>query len=57
MPLWVMVDEVNYDILETSYTLEDRAARGQFSPAFSKQIVLAFRSMRDAQALRISKRT
>lgn len=48
-PLWVMVDEVNYDILETSYTLEDRTARGQFSPAFSKQIVLAFGAMRDAR--------
>lgn len=57
IPLWVIVDEVNYDILETSYTLEDRTARGQFSPAFSKQIVLAFRSMRDTQCLRIAKRT
>lgn len=57
MSLWVIVDEVNYDILETSYTLEDRAARGQFSPTFAKQIVLAFRSVRDAQTLRIAKRT
>ncbi|MBB2164509.1 hypothetical protein HLH26_08135 [Gluconacetobacter sp. 1b LMG 1731] len=56
-PLWVIVDEVNYDILETSYTLDDRSPRGQFSPAFSDQIVLAFKAIRDTRTLRVSKRT
>ncbi|MBB2199172.1 hypothetical protein HLH44_17305 [Gluconacetobacter sp. 1c LMG 22058] len=57
IPLWVIVDEVNYDILETSYTLDDRSPRGQFSPTFSDQIVLAFKAIRDARTLRVSKRT
>ena len=33
VPLWVILDELNADILETSYTLEERSARGSFSPA------------------------
>ena len=30
VPLWVVVSELNADILEQSYVLEDRTARGQF---------------------------
>lgn len=56
-PLWVIVDETNYDVLETSYTLEDRTARGQFSAAFSDQIVLAFKAVRAMQKLGITRRT
>lgn len=33
--LWVMVDELNADILEASYVLEDRSPMGQFSSAFT----------------------
>ena len=30
LQLWVILDELNADILEASYTLEDRSARGSF---------------------------
>ncbi|GGB07867.1 hypothetical protein GCM10011491_39890 [Brucella endophytica] len=55
--LWVMVDELNADILEKSYTLEDRTPRGQFSQAFTDKLIRAVTDVRAAGMLRLSKRT
>ncbi len=52
-----MVDELNVDVLETSYTLEDRVPRGQFSPGFTDLIIRTVQEIRAAGALRLSKRT
>lgn len=57
MRLWVMVDELNADILETSYTLEDRSARGQFSTVFMDKILQAVQNIRASNALRLTSRT
>lgn len=54
--LWVMIDELNADVLELSCTLEDRTPRGQFSPAFTDKIIRAVQEVRSAGRLRLSKR-
>lgn len=55
--LWVILDELNADILEASYTLEDRSARGSFSPAFTDAILRGVQRLRSAGRLGLSKRT
>lgn len=57
IPLWVMVNELNADVLEASYTLEERSPRGAFSPAFTDAIVRGVQSVRLAGALRLTRRT
>ncbi|MER9302193.1 hypothetical protein NKJ06_04990 [Mesorhizobium sp. M0293] len=42
IPLWVIVDEYNHDILETSAYFEPGARIGAFSPSFHKKIMSAF---------------
>jgi len=55
--LWIIVDELNADILETSYTLEDRVPRGQFSQAFTDKLIRAVQEVRGSGVLKLSKRT
>jgi len=55
--LWVMVDELNADLLEKSYTLEDRVPRGQFSQAFTDKLIRAVQGVRATGRLQLSKRT
>lgn len=55
--LWIMVDELNADILEKSYTLEDRVPRGQFSQAFTDKLIRAVQEVRASGVLKLSKRT
>lgn len=55
--LWVMVDELNADLLEKSYTLEDRVPRGQFSQAFTDKLIRAVQEVRATGRLQLSKRT
>jgi len=57
VPLWVMVDELNADILEASYTLEERTPRGAFSTAFTDSIVRGVQEVRAVGRLKLSKRT
>lgn len=57
IPLWVIVDELNVDVLEASYTLEDRTPRGQFGPAFTDTILRGVKSVRKTGILSLSKRT
>ncbi len=56
IPLWVMVDELNHDILEESYALEDRSARGQFSQAFTDTILRAVQNVRKLGKLGLTNR-
>jgi hypothetical protein len=56
LPLWVILDELNVDVLETSYTLEDRSARGVFSPAFTDAILRGVQRLRAAGRLGLSNR-
>lgn len=35
---WIMLDEINTDIFERSYTFEDRTPLGAFSPAFTAKV-------------------
>jgi len=55
--LWIMVDELNADILEASYTLEDRTPRGAFSAVFTDAIVRGVQGVRAAGRLNLSSRT
>ena len=57
VPLWVVLDELNADVLETSYTLEERSARGSFSPAFTDTILRGVQRLRAAGRLNLSSRT
>ena len=57
LPLWVVLDELNADILETSYTLEERSPRGSFSPAFTDAILRGIQRLRAAGRLKLSSRT
>jgi len=56
LALWVMVDELNADVFETSYTLEDRSPRGAFSPAFTDALVRGVQEVREAGKLQLAKR-
>jgi hypothetical protein len=55
-PLWVMVDELNADILERSYVLEDRVPRGSFSARFLDEIVREIQTIRARGKLQVSGR-
>ncbi|MEL6206613.1 MAG: hypothetical protein AAFR47_15050 [Pseudomonadota bacterium] len=55
--LWVVLDELNADVLETSYTLEERSPRGSFSPAFTDTILRGVQRLRAAGRLNLSSRT
>lgn len=55
--LWVILDELNADILETSYTLEERTPRGSFSPAFTDVILREVQRLRAAGGLKLSNRS
>ncbi len=57
VPLWVMLHELNADILETSYVIEDRSPRGAFSPAFTDSILRGVQQVRATGRLGISRRT
>lgn len=54
--LWVIVDEVNYDILEQSYTLEDRVPRGRFSPIFVEHLASIIKKIHSERTLGIAAR-
>ena len=55
-PSWVMVDELNVDLYETSYALEDRQRRGAFSSAFVDHVLRAVAEIRKAQKLKTATR-
>lgn len=57
VPLWVIASELNADILEQSFVLEDRTARGQFGVSFTKAVARKIQEIRKARKLKISQRT
>lgn len=57
LSLWVILDELNVDVLETSFVLENRAPRGSFSPAFTDALLRAVQRLRADNKLGLSKRT
>ena len=57
LSLWVMLDELNADVLEASYAIEDRSPRGSFSPAFTDAILRGVQQLRATGKLKLSKRT
>lgn len=57
LSLWIIVDELNADVLEASYTIEDRSPRGSFSPAFTDAILRGVQQLRVSGKLKLSKRT
>ena len=57
VPLWVILDELNADILETSYALEERSSRGSFGAAFTDAILREVQRLRAAGRLKLSSRT
>jgi hypothetical protein len=48
---WVILDEVNVDILERSFSFEDRTPLGRFSPGFTRQVQSDLREARRAARL------
>ena len=50
---WVILDEVNVDVLERSFSFEDRTPLGRFSPGFTRQVQSALREARRAARLGI----
>lgn len=42
MRLWVMLDEYNHDLLETSFYFEPNGKRGEFSSVFTQKTLRAF---------------
>lgn len=57
VPLWVVLDELNADILETSYTIEERSPRGSFGAAFTDAILREVQRLRATGGLKLSSRT
>ena len=57
MPLWVMLDELNAEVLETSFTLESREPQGAFSAAFTDAIVRGIHEVRQSAKLKLTRRT
>lgn len=53
MPLWVMLDEYNHDILETSFYIEPDGRMGAFSAAFHTKVFAEF--LTQARAGRVHK--
>lgn len=42
MPLWIVIDEYNHDILEESHLFDPNARIGRFSPTFHASLLRAF---------------
>ena len=57
VPLWVVLDELNADILENSYTIEERSPRGSFGAAFTDAILREVQRLRATGGLKLSSRT
>ncbi len=54
---WVMLDEINTDIVERSYVWDDRRLMGAFSPAFANILRAALLKLVKASAASVVDRT
>jgi hypothetical protein len=51
LPLWIILDEYNHDLMEVSYYFEPDARIGAFSKAFHRKALSAFlRAARSKQS-------
>lgn len=56
MRLWVMLDEYNHDVLETSFYLDPNGRIGAFGPVFSKKVLSAFiQAANQKRAMKVSR--
>jgi hypothetical protein len=54
MRLWVMLDEYNHDVLETSFYLDPNGRLGAFSPVFNDKALRAFtEAARQRRAIKV----
>lgn len=54
---WIMLDEVDTDIVERSYVWDDRKPLGAFSPAFTAKIRVTLLALAKAGAAKLVDRT
>lgn len=54
---WIMLDEINTDLVERSYVWDDRKPLGAFSPAFTAKIRTNLLALAKAGAVRAVDRT
>ena len=54
---WIMLDEVNTDIVERSYVWDDRKPLGAFSPAFTVKIRVTLLALAKVGAAKLVDRT
>lgn len=52
IPSWVMIDEYNFDRLETSYYFDRRSRVGRFGAAFHRRVLQAFLEAGRAQRVK-----
>ncbi len=56
MPLWILIDEYNYDQLEASFYLDPNGRLGAFSRAFHETVLRTFtRAARERRVGRVSR--
>ena len=54
IPLWVVIDEYNHDLLERSYYFDPNARIGAFSGAFHRRVLESFvKAIREKRSRRI----
>lgn len=54
VPLWVMLDEYNHDVMETSYYFDPKARVGKFSAAFQQKTLRAFiKATKERRSMRV----
>jgi hypothetical protein len=57
IPLWVVLDEYNHDVLESSFYFDPKARIGRFSEAFRKLVLRAFmQAAREERSRQIPRR-
>jgi hypothetical protein len=55
--VWVILDEYNYDVIETSFYFDPEGRVGRFSAAFSKKLLAAYSvALASQQTRRVSRR-
>ena len=54
---WIMLDEINTDIVERSYVWDDRQPIGRFSPSFTAKIQSSLIALAKTGAASVTDRT
>jgi len=56
IPLWIVLDEFNHDILESSFYFDKHGEIGSFSASFTQHVLRSFKQMLSAKKARSVKR-